>query len=81
MWRAPAARRSGARQRPFHRRGGSRRPGNSQQAGGQRRENGVADLANYRAKARWTDPSIPDEEIEGVRFEWDKERKEFVKAD
>ena len=44
-------------------------------------ENGVADLANYRAKARWTDPSIPDEEIEGVRFEWDKERKEFVKAD
>jgi DNA segregation ATPase FtsK/SpoIIIE-like protein len=26
-------------------------------------ENGVADLAHYRAKARWTDPSIPDEEI------------------
>lgn len=44
-------------------------------------EAGVADLALYRAKARWNDPNIPDEEIEGVRFEWDKERKEFVKAE
>jgi hypothetical protein len=45
------------------------------------KENGVIDLAHYRAKARWTNPSIPDEEIKGIRFEWDKERKEFVKAD
>lgn len=44
-------------------------------------EAGVTDIAAYRAKARWRNSNVHYEEVGGLKFVWDHDRREFVKED
>ena len=39
---------------------------------------GVTDLGKVRAEKMWNDPTVKDEDIPAVRFEYDPELKEMV---
>ena len=42
------------------------------------KEMGVTDLNEIRARKMWNDPSVKDEDIPAVKFEFDAELGEFV---
>jgi len=44
----------------------------------QYKEMGVTDLNEVRARKMWDDPSVKDEDIPAVKFEFDPELGEFV---
>jgi hypothetical protein len=44
------------------------------------KERGVIDFETIRAKKMWADPNVKDEDIPAVKFEYDKERGEFIFA-
>jgi hypothetical protein len=44
------------------------------------KEMGVIDFETIRAKKMWADPNVKDEDIPAVKFEYDKERGEFIFA-
>ena len=44
----------------------------------QYKEMGVTDFDAYRAQKMWDDPTVKDEDIPAVKFEYDKELGEFV---
>ena len=44
------------------------------------KEMGVIDFETIRAKKMWAYPNVKDEDIPAVKFEYDKERGEFIFA-
>lgn len=44
----------------------------------QYKEMGVTDLDEHRTKKMWDDPTVKDEDIPAVKFEYDKELRKLV---